>query len=157
MVNAALTLFHSGTFAPAPSARSAVILRKPLRATLAPMPPMSLALYLNPWKLNREKRLQRLNALRQRDGDDCRRCRRPMRFDLPRGHDQGATVEAILPNSPAGRDALDNLCLTHRRCNAAGADHTDEVSERMRRRNEAALLSRPRKKAAANQKVSLSR
>lgn len=118
---------------------------------------MSLALYLNPWKLNREKRLQRLNALRQRDGDDCRRCRRPMRFDLPRGHDQGATVEAILPNSPAGRDALDNLCLTHRRCNAAGADHTDEVSERMRRRNEAALLSRPRKKAAANQKVSLSR
>jgi hypothetical protein len=113
---------------------------------------MSLALYLNPWKLGREKQRQRLDALRQRDGDNCRRCRRPMRFDLPRGHDQGAKIEEILPGEA---DALENFCLTHVRCNAAGADQTGEVTERMRRRNEAALLSRTRKRAKANQKVSL--
>ena len=43
----------------------------------------SFAEYLNPWKLRREKQRQRLAALRQRDGDNCRRCRRPLRFDLP--------------------------------------------------------------------------
>ena len=106
----------------------------------------SIAQYLNPWKLGREKQRQRLDALRQRDGENCRRCRRPMRFDLPNGHDQGATVE-ILSGSLDRGEALDNLCLTHRRCNASGADHTVEVTERMRRRNEAALLSRPRKRA----------
>ena len=119
------------------------------------MPPMSLALYLNPWKLSRERQRQRLDALRQRDGDMCRRCRRPMRFDLPRGHDQGATIEQILPGGAGGSEALDNLCLTHGRCNAAGADHTGEVTERMRRRNEAALLSRRRKGQKTNQKISV--
>ena len=103
--------------------------------------------YLNPWKLSRDKQRQRLDALRKRDGDNCRRCRRPMRFDLPSGHDQGAKIEEFGPR-PAGA-SLDNLCLTHRRCNPAGADHTDEVTERIRRKNEAALLSRPRKRAAA--------
>jgi hypothetical protein len=103
--------------------------------------------YLNPWKLRRERQRQRLAALRQRDGDNCRRCRRPLRFDLPNGHDQGAKIEEVGPGS--GDDAIENLCLTHYRCNAAGSDHTDEVSERIRRRNEAALLSRPRKRAAS--------
>ena len=111
------------------------------------MPRSSIVLYLNPWKLRRERQLKQLDALRQRDGDECRRCRRPLRFDLPAGHDQGAKIEAIGPGT-AG-DAIDNLCLTHRRCNTAGADHTDEVTERIRRRNEAALLSRPRKRAGA--------
>ena len=103
--------------------------------------------YLLPWKVRREKQRQRLDALRQRDGDNCRRCRRPLRFDLPNGHDQGAKIEAIVPTG--GSEAIDNWCLTHQRCNSAGADHTDEVTERIRRRNEAALLSRPRKRAGA--------
>ena len=100
--------------------------------------------YVNPWRFRREQEHQRMRALRERDGDDCRRCRRPLRFDLPAGHEQGARIEAMLPDGPDGLQALEQLCLTHRRCNAAGADHTVEVTERMRRKNEAALLSRGR-------------
>jgi 5-methylcytosine-specific restriction endonuclease McrA len=65
-----------------------------------------------------------------------------MRFDLPEGHDQGAAVELVVPD--AGDDTLDNLRLCHRRCHASGADHTGEVTERMRRKNEAALFARSR-------------
>ena len=42
-------------------------------------------------------------------------------------------------------EALENLCLCHVRCNAAGADHTIEVTERVRRKSEAALFARPRR------------
>jgi hypothetical protein len=98
--------------------------------------------FVNPWKFRREQEEQRVQALRHRDGDDCRRCRRPMRFDLPRGHDLGPKVEQIL----SGTEALDNLCLTHRRCISEGFDHTVEVKERIRRRAEAELLSSSRRK-----------
>jgi hypothetical protein len=101
--------------------------------------------YLNPWRARRALVQQRIAELRSRDGDTCRRCRRPLRFDLPPGHDQGATVAQLAGDT----DAIDTLCLTHVRCNPAGADHTGEVTERMRRRNEAALLSRPRKRAGS--------
>ena len=100
--------------------------------------------YVNPWKFKREQNAERLRTLRGRDGDSCTRCRRPMRFDLPDGHDQGATIEQILPKAAGGSLALDNLCLTHRRCNAAEVDHTTVIMERIRRKNEAALLSRSR-------------
>ena len=39
-------------------------------------------MYLNPWRLKRERAAARIAALRARDGDNCVRCRRPMRFDL---------------------------------------------------------------------------
>lgn len=105
--------------------------------------------YVNPWKFRREQNAQRVRALRSRDGDDCRRCRRPMRFDLPEGHDLAVRIEQVLPESvPAGeQQALENLCLTHRRCIAEAPDNTREVQERIRMRNEAALLSRSRKRA----------
>lgn len=93
-----------------------------------------------PWKFRREQDQKRVAALRERDGDDCRRCRRPIRFDLPRGHDKGPKIETIVGDEPSG--ALENLCLCHGRCNAAGLDHTDEVAERIRRKSEADLLSR---------------
>jgi hypothetical protein len=99
--------------------------------------------FVNPWKFRRDQEAQRLQALRHRDGDDCRRCRRPMRFDLPSGHDLGPKVEQILSGTA---DAIDNLCLTHRRCISEGADHTVEVKERIRRRAEADLLSGSRRK-----------
>jgi hypothetical protein len=99
--------------------------------------------FVNPWKFRRHQEAQRLQALRHRDGDDCRRCRRPMRFDLPRGHDLGPKVEPI---SSGTADSIDNLCLTHRRCISEGADHTVEVKERIRRRAEADLLSGSRRK-----------
>jgi hypothetical protein len=106
-----------------------------------------IARYVNPWKFRREQERARLNALRQRDGDDCRRCRRPLRFDLPKGHDMGPRVEQVLPGPAEEPEALDNLCLCHGRCNTEPADYTAEVNERIRRRNEAALLSRSRKRA----------
>lgn len=107
-----------------------------------------IARYVNPWKYRREQEeLQRIAVLRNRDGEDCRRCRRPMRFDLPTGHDQGATVQQVLFETEGGSGVLDNLCLTHRRCNGAAADNTAEVSERIRRKNEAALFTKTRKRA----------
>lgn len=107
------------------------------------MPAKSFTKYLNPWKFRRERKIGLLlTALRTRDGDNCARCRRPVRFDLPEGHDQSGAVERVRPE--AGGAVLDNLRLCHRRCNASGSDHTGEVVERMRRRNEAALFSRSR-------------
>jgi hypothetical protein len=107
----------------------------------------SIVRYVNPWKFRREQEGQRLQTLRQRDGDDCRRCRRPMRFDLPSGHDLGPKIEQVMSGA---KEALDNLCLTHRRCIGEGADHTAEVRERIRRKNEADLLSRSRKRRAGS-------
>ena len=99
-----------------------------------------LADYL-PWALRKDReRRQRVAALRQRDGDDCRRCRRPLRFDLPSGHDLGPKIECI---------ANDTDFLTHGRCNPSMIDHTGEVLERVRRKNEAELLARPRKRRRA--------
>src|SRR4051812_40015533 len=108
------------------------------------MSPTFLAKYVSPWALKRDKQLQqRVAALRTRDGDDCRRCRRPIRFDLPRGHDKGPSVELVASAASVSAE-LDSLCLCHSRCNSAGADNTVEVTERIRRRNEAELLSNAR-------------
>jgi len=101
-----------------------------------------IAKYVSPWALRKDKKLlQRVAALRQRDGDSCRRCRRPIRFDLPSGHDKGPKVERIAPGD-TGPELFENLCLCHGRCNAAGADNTDEVAERIRRKSEAELLAK---------------
>jgi len=102
--------------------------------------------YVNPWKYRREQEEARVAELRRRDGDDCRRCRRPMRFDLPAGHDAGAWVQPIQFGMDAAEASLDNLCLTHRRCNAAAADNTGEVTERIRRKQEADLFAKSRKR-----------
>jgi hypothetical protein len=100
-----------------------------------------LSKYLNPWGFRRHEQERRLAELRRRDGDDCRRCRRPIRFDLPAGHELGAKVEQFRP----GSEALENLCLTHGRCNAKDADHTDVVRERLRPKREAELFTKARK------------
>jgi hypothetical protein len=105
--------------------------------------------YLNPWKFRRQQREQRLAALRSRDGDNCTRCRRPIRFELPPGHDLGARLEQVLPASAGGSDAIDNFCLTHGRCNVAGQDHTEEVMKRLRPQREAELFVKARKKRKA--------
>ena len=108
----------------------------------------SIARFVSPWKYRRQQEeAARVRLLRQRDGDECRRCRRTMRFDLPAGHDHGAWVQPVLYAVGAEEDSLDNLCLTHRRCNAASADNTGEVTERIRRKQEAELFSKARKRA----------
>jgi hypothetical protein len=108
--------------------------------------------YLNPWGFRRDKEAAQLRALRQRDGDNCRRCRRPIRFDLPAGHDLGFRLERIAASTGASTDEIDNLCLTHGRCNVKAGDDTIVVMERLRPMREAELLSkarnRRRKKAA---------
>ena len=107
---------------------------------------MAIARYLNPWALKRDKQRQRFAELRQRDGDNCRRCRRPMSFDLPPGHDQAATILQTGPKSKGG-GALDTLCLCHVRCNGATVDNTAQVQERLRQRAEAAVEPAPRRRA----------
>ena len=103
-----------------------------------------IARYLNPWKHKREEEQRRIAMLRSRDGDTCSRCRRPLRFDLTPGHDKGPKVEASEPVVPGEEEVLDNLFLCHGRCNAAGADNTAEVAERIRRRSEAELFAKAR-------------
>jgi hypothetical protein len=101
------------------------------------------AKYLTPWRLKRVREAERLAMLRTRDGDNCARCRRPIRFDVPSGHDQGATIERVA----SGGAGLDALRLCHARCFAPGMDHTAEVADRVRRKAEAALFAKPRRKA----------
>lgn len=104
------------------------------------MQQIAIAKFINPWVFGREKTQQRFEKLRERDGDNCQRCRRPMDFNLPRGHAQAPTIEHILPKSRGGTSSkggigtLDNLCLCHGRCNAMAGDNTPEVQERMRLR-----------------------
>ena len=104
---------------------------------------------LNPWHRRRAKAAAQVAALRQRDGDSCARCRRPMRFDLAAGHDQGPAVEPVMPGATGSGDPLGNLRLCHPRCSPAGVDRTEEVTLRVRRKNEAALFGKARKSRAA--------
>ena len=97
---------------------------------------MSLIRLVAPRLFRQRQEAARIAALRNRDGDQCARCRRPLRFDLPAGHDQGPMIES------GG-----HLC--HRRCTAGGMDHTAEVADRMRRKAEAALFVKSRKKRRA--------
>lgn len=103
--------------------------------------------YLNPWKYRRQQAAERVAALRIRDGDNCARCRRPMRFDLVDGHDQGAAIEAIV--SGAVGETLDQFRLCHPRCNPSGVDHTAEVTMRVRKKNEADFFAKARAKRVA--------
>src|SRR3954452_21488221 len=112
------------------------------------MSPTLIAKYVTPWKYRRAEEQRRIEALRGRDGEDCRRCRRPLRFDLPRGHDLGPKLEAIGPAAPGQAPGLDNLCLTHGRCHAE-VDLTSEVTERVRRKAEAELFAKSRVKRRA--------
>ena len=109
-----------------------------------------IARYVTPWVSKREKEEQkRVAELRQRDGDNCRRCRRPIRFDLPRGNDKGPKIETILLSSSGIAEPLESLCLCHGRCNAESGDNTVEVTERVRRKSETALFAKSRKRARA--------
>jgi hypothetical protein len=103
--------------------------------------------YLRPWSLKRERLAQQLAALRARDGDDCARCRRPIRFDRPAGHDMAPRIESL--GSEHRATSIESLCLTHGRCNAQGQDHTDVVNDRLRLAREAQLLSKRRSKRRA--------
>jgi hypothetical protein len=97
--------------------------------------------YVTPWKFRRDEKRKRIDALRTRDGENCRRCRRPIRFDLPFGHDKGPRIESMIASECADPGSLENLCLCHGRCNAEGIDATIEVQQRVRHKSEAALFA----------------
>ena len=102
-----------------------------------------IAKYVTPWTFRREREEQRrIAVLRSRDGDNCRRCRRAIRFDLTHGHDKGPAIEPIVSVSSDEAQALENLCLCHGRCNADSGDNTLEVTERVRRKSEAELFAK---------------
>ena len=105
-----------------------------------------LVRYVNPWRFRREQNEARVTALRHRDGDTCKRCKRPMRFDLPDGHDLMPRIEEIVPGSACAVESLDNLCLTHVRCNAKQGCDTAEVKERARIKHEAALFAKSKQR-----------
>ena len=111
------------------------------------MPSSSLARYLNPWKFRREEQERKIAALRHRDGDNCTRCRRPVRFDFPAGHDLSPKIE--LMGAVEAAESIEHSCLTHARCNAQAGDNTAEVQERVRRKSEAALFDEARTKRRA--------
>ena len=89
-------------------------------------------LWFLPGWAHRRLRKRRLAALRARDGDNCWRCRKPMRFEGPPNCGKAATIEHILPRSKGGGDELANLCLCHPGCNRHLADHSPAQKERMR-------------------------
>jgi hypothetical protein len=105
----------------------------------------SLIRFFNPPRFRRAREAAWVEELKRRDGENCARCRRPIRFDFPPGHDQGPKVEG----SAGANGAIASARLCHRRCNASGIDHTGEVTERVRRKNEAALFTKSRKKRRA--------
>lgn len=102
--------------------------------------------YVNPWKFRRDQKAAQVAALRHRDGDRCTRCKREMRFDLQDGHDLMPKIEEIAFGNDGATAALDNLCLTHIRCNAKHGCDTAEVKERARIKNEAALFAKSKQK-----------
>ena len=58
-------------------------------------------------------------------------------------------IEAVATHASEAAAPVENLCLCHGRCNADSGDNTLEVTERVRRRSEAALFARSRKRARA--------
>jgi len=93
----------------------------------------SIVRFLNP-RSRRDELRQQVEALRRRDGETCRRCRRPLRFDLPSEHGLAPTVQPIGPAAIGRETSLDELCLCHGRCNADAGDATAVVQERVRLR-----------------------
>jgi hypothetical protein len=62
------------------------------------------------------KRAERIKLIRDRDGDLCFICKKPFinNIDL--------TIEHWIPRAAGGSDELDNLRISHKKCNVAKAD-----------------------------------
>ncbi len=80
----------------------------------------------------RERKRERIEAVRARDGENCWRCDQSMRFGPPFNRGKAATVEHVFPLSKGGTWALDNLRLCHVGCNRHLGANTPEQKERMR-------------------------
>ena len=58
----------------------------------------TIAKYVTPWKFRREQMAKQVAALRERDGDNCRRCRRPQASLRSWARsDKGPKIERVAP------------------------------------------------------------
>jgi hypothetical protein len=88
-----------------------------------------------PWWMKKHlKKRAKIAEIRQRDGDNCWRCHRPMRFGPPYNVGKSATVELKLPKALDGTSALENIVLCHVGCNRHLGANTPEQKQRMRLR-----------------------
>lgn len=58
-----------------------------------------------------------VRRIRDRDGDDCWICDKPIRFDLVGNHGNGCSVDHVQPRSLGGATSVSNLKLAHQACN----------------------------------------
>jgi len=58
-----------------------------------------------------------IQKLVERDGTDCWICGHPIDMNLPRNHEESATIEHRHSISNGGGNMLENLRLSHKCCN----------------------------------------
>jgi len=63
----------------------------------------------NPISKSARKREARIQRLRDRDGNDCFYCRKPIGREL--------SIEHLVPKCHNGPEHISNLCLAHKNCN----------------------------------------
>ena len=71
------------------------------------------------------------------------------RIPPPPGHELGARIEQLVPGAAAASGSIDNLCLTHGRCNRKAGTDTREVADRARQKAEIEMFDRARQKRRA--------
>ena len=76
--------------------------------------------------------LKRTERLRLRDGERCWLCNYPLDFDADPNSAKAPTVEHLEPKALGGTDALPNLVLCHKHCNAHLRDHPKPRKLQMR-------------------------
>lgn len=65
-------------------------------------------------------RARLVEHIAQRDGTTCAMCTQPVNLDLPagpKGDELGPSLDHVTPRTKGGTDTVDNLRLTHWRCN----------------------------------------
>jgi 5-methylcytosine-specific restriction endonuclease McrA len=68
--------------------------------------------------------------LRERDGDLCWLCGKPMVFDSRKNKPDAATIDHIVPQSHGGQTTMANLRLAHKLCNNRRGSPAPEASAR---------------------------
>jgi HNH endonuclease len=74
------------------------------------------------WR-NKRKRI------RQRDGDDCWLCKKPIDFTLENDHAMRASLDHYVPRKWGGSNRAENLRLAHQHCNVSREHYRPETME----------------------------
>lgn len=78
------------------------------------------------WAINHDDELR--EAIRERDGDQCRYCRRTVNWRDRRGPG-GGTYDHVVPVSQGGADDLANIVVSCKRCNSAKGARTPAAAD----------------------------